>query len=105
MEKLYYSIGEVAGLLEENVSAIRFWSNTFADFVKPHRNAKGNRQFTAADIEVFKRIKHLLKVEALTIEGAAKVLAKDTARVDNSVKALESLKQIREQLVEIKKSL
>lgn len=105
MEKLYYSIGEVAGILNENVSAIRFWSNSFEDYVKPHRNAKGNRQYTAADIEVFKRIKHLLKVEALTIEGAAKKLAGDTAKVDNSVKALESLRQIREQLVEIKKSL
>ena len=62
MEKLYYSIGEVAGLLDENVSAIRFWSNTFTQFIKPARTAKGNRQFTAADLEVFKKIKHLLKV-------------------------------------------
>ncbi|MCQ2170616.1 MAG: MerR family transcriptional regulator [Bacteroidales bacterium] len=105
MEKLYYSIGEVAGLLDENVSAIRFWSNTFTQFVKPVRTAKGNRQFTAADLEVFKKIKHLLKVDSLTIEGAIKVLEGDTAKVDNSVKVLESLKQIRGQLVEIKKSL
>lgn len=105
MEKLYYSIGEVAGLLDENVSAIRFWSNTFTQFIKPARTAKGNRQFTAADLEVFKKIKHLLKVDSLTIEGTIKVLEGDTAKVDNSVKVLESLKQIRGQLVEIKKSL
>ena len=105
MEKLYYTIGEVADILSEENTTVRFWANTFPKYIRPERNAKGNRQYTAADIEVFKRIKHLLKVEALTIEGAAKKLAGDTAKVDNSVKALESLRQIREQLIEIKKSL
>ena len=47
MEKLYYSIGEVAGILGESVSLVRFWSNSFPKFIKPKRNAKGNRQFTA----------------------------------------------------------
>lgn len=103
MDKLYYSISEVSQLLDESVSAVRFWSNSFEKFIKPRRNAKGNRQFTAADIETLKQVKHLLKVEGLTLEGAAKKLSGDRTAVDKSVKALESLKRIREQLVEIKK--
>lgn len=28
MKKLYYSIGEVAGILGENTSLVRFWTNS-----------------------------------------------------------------------------
>ena len=105
MEKLYYSIGEVAELLGESVSAVRFWSNSFEKYINPRRNGKGNRQYKATDVDTLKRIRHLLKVDGLTIEGVTKQLGADHAKVDRSVKALESLKAIREQLVEIKKSL
>lgn len=105
MEKLYFTISEVAGQLDENVSAVRFWSNTFEKFIKPRRTAKGNRQYTAEDIETLKQIKHLLKNEGLTIEGAARQLSDSRSSVDKAVKALESLKEIRSQLVEIRKTL
>lgn len=103
MEKLFYSIGEVADILGENVSAVRFWSNSFGKYINPSRTAKGNRQYTAQDIETLKQIRHLLKVEGLTLEGAERKLAGDRKPVDRNVKAIESLKAIREQLVEIKK--
>lgn len=105
MQKLYYAIGEVAEILQENVSAVRFWTKTFSDYVKPSRTTKGNRQYTAADIEALKQVKHLIKVEGMTLEGAAKAMGSDRSKVDTSVKALESLKAIRAQLVEIKESL
>mgnify|MGYP002682133468 FL=1 len=50
MEKMYYSIGEVAQILGESTSLVRFWSTTFSDFIKPVRNKKGNRLFTAEDL-------------------------------------------------------
>ena len=105
MEKLYYSIGEVAGILGESVSLVRFWSNSFPKFIKPQRNAKGNRQFTASDVDALKQIHHLVKDRGLTLEGAAQQLAADRRSVDRSVKALESLKEIRAQLMEIKKNI
>lgn len=105
MEKLYYSIGEVAEILGESVSLVRFWSNSFPKLIKPRRNAKGNRQFTAADVETFKQIHHLVKDKGLTLEGAEKQLTADRRPVDRSVRALESLKEIRAQLVEIKKNI
>ena len=105
MEKLYYSIGEVAGILGESVSLVRFWSNSFPKLVKPKRNAKGNRQYTAADVETFKQIHHLVKERGLTLEGAAQQLAADRRGVDRNVRALESLKEIRAQLMEIKKNI
>ena len=60
MEKLFYSISEVSEILGESVSLVRFWSNSFPRHIKPRRNAKGNRMFTADDIEALKQI-HLLK--------------------------------------------
>ncbi|MCR4859430.1 MAG: MerR family transcriptional regulator [Bacteroidales bacterium] len=105
MDKLYYSIGEVAGILDESVSLVRFWSNSFPKFIKPQRNGKGNRQFTASDVETFKQIHYLVKDRGLTLEGAAQQLAADRRPVDRRVKAIDSLKQIRSQLMEIKKNI
>lgn len=61
MEKLYYTIGEVAEMLGESTSLIRFWSTTFSEFIKPVRNKKGNRLFTAEDVANYKIIHHLVK--------------------------------------------
>ena len=42
-EKLYYSISEVAELLELNASTIRFWEKEFQE-LQPKKTQKGNRQ-------------------------------------------------------------
>lgn len=105
MEKLFYSIGEVADILGESISLVRFWSNSFPKLIKPQRNAKGNRLYTAADIETLKQVHLLVKEKGMTLEGAEKYMKADRAPVDRSVKALDSLKSIRAQLLEIKKSL
>ena len=60
IEKLYYSIGEVAEMLEVPVSTIRFWENEF-DILKPMKNKKGNRLFTPVDIKNLKILHHLVK--------------------------------------------
>ena len=105
MEKYLYTIGEVAEILGESVSLVRFWSNEFTRFIKPQRNAKGNRLYTKDDIETFKHIHLLVKVEGLTLEGAAKRLKGDKKDVINKARVLESLKAIRQQLSEIRETL
>lgn len=105
MEKLYYSIGEVSDILGESVSLVRFWSNTFGKYIRPKRNGKGNRLFTAADVETFKQIHFLVKERGMTLEGVGKQLSAGKSDVEGRVRALESLKSIRAQLMEIKKSL
>ncbi|MCQ2119508.1 MAG: MerR family transcriptional regulator [Bacteroidales bacterium] len=105
MEKLYYTIGEVAELLGENTSLVRFWSNSFTKYLNPKRNAKGNRLYTNDDIEVLKQIHLLVKVQGMTLDGAAKKLSADMKNLDGKVKVLDSLKNILAQLVEVRKSL
>lgn len=105
MEKLFYSISEVSKILGESVSLVRFWSNSFPRLIKPSRTAKGNRQFTKDDIETLKQIHLLVKERGMTLEGAGKLILSERSSVNRTVKALDSLKEIREQLVAIKSSL
>lgn len=105
MSKLFYTIGETAEILGENVSLVRYWSGYFEKFLKTSRTARGDRRYTPEDIETLKQIHFLVKDQGLTLDGAARQLSADKAPVEGRVKALESLKAIRAQLVEIKKSL
>ena len=105
MSKLYYSIGEVADLLGENVSLIRFWSDYFSKFIKPERNAKGNRLYKAEDVETLRQVHLLVKSNGMTLAGAAARMASDRKSVEARVKAINYLKDIRQKLVEIRESL
>ena len=105
MAKLIYTMGEVAQELGENASAIRYWSNYFEKFIKPQRNAKGNRLYHPEDIETLKQVQYLLKNQGLTLEGARQRLTEDRRSVDRRVKAIGILKEIREQLVQVRKGL
>lgn len=105
MDKMIYTIGEVASLLGESVSCIRYWTNSFPEQLSPKRNAKGNRLYSPEDLEVLRNVQYLLKDKGLTIEGAVKQFSDDTSLVERRRKAVESLKGIREALVEIRNSL
>lgn len=105
MDKLYYTIGEVSELLGESTSLVRFWSNSFPKYIKPKRNAKGNRLYTAEDVECLKQVHLLVKEQGLTLEGASRKLAADRKKVEGRVKVLDSLKEIRSQLIQVKKAL
>jgi DNA-binding transcriptional MerR regulator len=105
MAKLLYTIGEVAELLGENASAVRYWSNYFDKFIKPSRNAKGNRLFHPEDVDTLRQVQFLLKKQGMTLEGTAARLAEDRRSVEKRVKALTALREIRARLVEVRKAL
>ena len=105
MAKLIYTMGEVAEMLGENASAVRYWSNYFEKFIKPQRNAKGNRLYHPEDVETLKQIQYLLKNQGLTLEGTKQRLTEDRRTVDKRVKAIGILKGIREELVQVRKEL
>jgi len=79
IEKLYYTIGEVARMFEVNTSHIRFWSKEF-EVIKPATNKKGNRLYTQSDIDNFKKIYHLVKEKGFTLKGAKVELKTDKHR-------------------------
>ena len=103
-QKLYYSIGEVADQFGVNTSMIRYWEKEF-DILKPKKNKKGNRLFTAKDLENLKVIHHLLKDRGFTIEGAKKKLRDNKEDTVNQAEVVVRLKEIRKALMDIKKQL
>ncbi|MCK9627806.1 MAG: MerR family transcriptional regulator [Bacteroidales bacterium] len=105
VEKLYYTIGEVAEILEENTSLVRFWAQKFPEFIRPARNKKGNRLFTADDVSNFKVIHYLVKERGMTLEGAANRMKDNKTGVDRRVDVITSLNSIKTRLTEISDSL
>ena len=104
IEKLYYSIGEVAEMFNVAPSLIRFWESEF-DIIKPKKNRKGNRQFTKEDIDNVRTIYHLVKQKGFTLQGAKEMLRNDTQSVKDKVELIESLRNVRKFLVELRDGL
>jgi DNA-binding transcriptional MerR regulator len=104
VEKLYYSIGEVAEMLEVPVSTIRFWENEF-EILKPMKNKKGNRLFTPADLKNLKILHHLVKEEGMTLSGAKKKLSGKWDETNYKYEINESLQKIKTILLDIRDSI
>src|SRR3982751_5718809 len=101
IEKLYYSIGEVAEIFNVAPSLIRFWESEF-EIIKPKKNRKGNRQFTREDIDNVRTIYHLVKEKGFTLQGAKEMLRNDTHAVKDKMDMIESLRRVRSFLVELR---
>jgi DNA-binding transcriptional MerR regulator len=104
IEKLYYSIGEVAEMFGVKTSLIRFWEKEF-DIIKPKKNKKGNRLFTKPDIENFHIIFHLVKERGMTLSGAKKKMKENKDDTINNFEVIQSLKEIKDLLLELKENI
>lgn len=104
-ERLYYKIGEVASLLGEEVSTIRFWADTFPRFVKPERNGKNNRLFHPEDLENMRLIHYLTRVEGLTLDGVARKLDENRDGLSHKREIVEKLYNIRSLLTDLQESI
>jgi DNA-binding transcriptional MerR regulator len=100
VEKLFYSIGELAEILGVPVSTVRFWENEF-DILKPRKNKKGNRLFMPEDLKNLRIIHNLVKVKGMTLAGTKKQLSSKWEETDYKFQVKESLLNIRELLKEI----
>lgn len=104
IEKLYYSIGEVSRMLNVPVSTVRFWENEF-DILKPMKNKKGNRMFTATDIKNLLIIHRLVKEEGMTLSGVKRKLNGRWDEADKMFEINESLQKIKSILLELRDSI
>ena len=104
IEKLYYSIGEVAEIFNVAPSLIRFWESEF-DIIKPKKNRKGNRQFTKEDIDNVRTIYHLVKEKGFTLQGAKEMLRNDSQAVKDKMEMIDSLRSVKKFLTELREKL
>jgi DNA-binding transcriptional MerR regulator len=101
--KRYYSIGKVAEMFGVNQSLIRLWENEF-DVLKPMKNGKGDRHFRPEDVKNIQLIHHLLREKKYTMEGA-KDFFKNNKKSSEKFTMIESLKKIKDFLLELKANL
>jgi DNA-binding transcriptional MerR regulator len=99
-DKLYYTIGEVSAMFHVNPSLIRFWEKEFT-IIRPQKNKKGNRVFTAKDIDNFRLIFNLVIEIGYTIQGAREHLANHKSEAEKNIEVIKSLREIRSFLTEI----
>ncbi len=104
LEKLFYTIGEVAEMFEVNTSLIRYWENEFS-ILKPKKNKKGNRLFTPKDIDNLKLIFHLVKERGMTLKGAQLKLKDNKVGTVDNFELVKILQDIRAELVSIKEGM
>lgn len=71
--KLYYSIGEVCEVTGLEAHVLRFWEAEFPE-LEPRKSAGGTRRYRAEDLELIRRIQHLVHEEKYTLEGARRQL-------------------------------
>ncbi len=71
--KLYFRIGEVAGLVGVEPHVLRYWEREFRS-IRPTKSAKGQRVYSRRDVENLLRVRDLLYSEGFTIAGAKKRL-------------------------------
>jgi DNA-binding transcriptional MerR regulator len=104
MEKLYYSISEVAEMFNINQSNLRFWEKEFKQ-LKPKRNKGNTRFYTNEDIQTVKMIIFLVEDKKLTLEGAKLQLSQKKESLIKQQELVERLKVMRTELLAIAKEI
>ena len=102
-KKLYYSIGEVATMLGEAPSVLRFWESEF-DSLRPVKNRRGVRSYTEHDIDLLRRIHFLTRDCGYTLEGAREQL-RQRPLDDPKMEVINNLQQVRSFLTELKEQI
>lgn len=69
----FRTISEVADELGVQQHVLRFWETKFSQ-VRPLKRGGGRRYYRPEDVELLKRIHHLLYTEGYTIKGVQKLL-------------------------------
>jgi DNA-binding transcriptional MerR regulator len=87
--KLFFRIGEVAGLVGVEPHVLRYWEREFRS-IRPTKSAKGQRVYSRKDVENLLRVRDLLYRDGFTIAGAKKKLQRTTSDVDPIEAGIES---------------
>ena len=104
--KLYYRIGEVAGIVGVEPHVLRYWETEFRS-IRPQKSAKGQRVYTRRDVETLLKVKELLYAHRFTIAGARRKLREggveppgpDDASVEEVQRMRRALLDIRGEVV------
>ena len=102
--KLYYSIKEVAQMINVSESLLRFWEKEIPQ-IKPKTTGNNIRQYTDKDIEIIKSVYNLVKVRGFKLAAAKKYINANRNGADKSADVLFRLMVVRDELKALKKQL
>lgn len=88
--KLYFRIGEVAGMVGVEPHVLRYWEREFRA-IRPTKSSKGQRVYSRKDVENLLRVRALLYEEGFTIAGAKKKLSRAPGESESTEAAEEAL--------------
>lgn len=101
IDRIYWTIGEVAEQLGVNTSLLRFWEKEFG-MLRPKRTSKGDRLYTKDDIAKVRQIQVLLRDKGYTIQGAKDRLRKKQTVDEHREEIVRSLLRVREALLSLR---
>ncbi|MBM3287925.1 MAG: MerR family transcriptional regulator [Candidatus Eisenbacteria bacterium] len=107
-DKTYYSISEVAEMLDLKPHVLRYWETQFPT-VRPRKGRSGSRMYTAREVERLRKVKTLLYERGFTIRGAQERLRLSRRSDPEAIQAVistdnpwaQGLAEIRGELSEI----
>lgn len=102
--KLYYSIKEVANMVNVSESNLRFWEKEIPQ-LKPKTTAAGVRQYSEQNIEDIRTVYNLVKVRGFKLSAARKMIYQNKRGADKNARVMESLIHVRDELQALKKQL
>lgn len=102
--KLYYSISEVAEMLNVSETLLRYWEKEFPT-IAPKKAGRNIRQYSQEDIREVRLIHHLVKEKGMKLAAARNALKSSRGEVERDMEILNRLQAVREELMQIKKEL
>jgi DNA-binding transcriptional MerR regulator len=101
LEKIFYSIKEVADMLGVQQSLLRHWESKLS-YINPPRSAKNTRQYKQEDIEKLRLVHYLVKEKGMTLAGAQQKIRENRGRVIQIEAIVHHLKNIKSELMSLK---
>lgn len=100
--KIYFTIGEVAEMFGLTETLLRYWERVFPS-LQPRKSGRNIRQYTQEDIEEVRVIYNMVKVRGMKLEAARQALVKNRQRETSTTELLDTLQQIRAELINLRK--
>jgi len=104
-DKLYFRIGEVAGIVGVEPHVLRYWETEFRA-IKPEKSRRGQRVYSRQDVDMLLKVKELLYGHRYTIAGARQKLREGGVEpADHADPMVQEVSHLRDELVELRDDL
>ncbi len=94
IKKLYYSISEIAEIINEKIYILNYWEKNFKISI-PNKRKNLNNRYTEKNLNEFKLIKKLIRENNLTLNGAKNIFKQELknieAKKDIEVKNIDTI--------------